>query len=60
MKLEYQYDKGRPKVKIQILNKDATLNEILPVLEEFLLACGYRFNGQLEVVEEDVIEDKEI
>jgi len=57
MKFSYQYDEGRPKVEMEI-NNDSTLPDVIQSFEDFLLACGYRFEGHLDLVEN--YEEKEI
>lgn len=40
-------------VKITTDRNDLSLDELLPVIEDFLLACGYRFRGNLKVVDHE-------
>jgi hypothetical protein len=42
MKFEFQYDKGRPHVTIEIDDPDATCQEVVEQFKLFLIACGYQ------------------
>ena len=35
------------------IDSEATLDEMLTAYREFLLACGYQVNGELDVVRDD-------
>lgn len=37
-------------IQFTITDSDVTLNKVLEVVESFLLACGYCFNGSLGIV----------
>lgn len=52
MKFEYQYNEGGPKIIVD-LHRDATLTEALEGFKAFLLAAGYIFEGDVEIVNDE-------
>ncbi len=48
IKLENQYDKDAPKVKMEI-SSDIKLRDLLLELDGFLRCCGYVFDGHLTI-----------
>jgi hypothetical protein len=51
MKFIYQFEELSPKIEVT-LDLDRTLPEVLEAFENFLLACGYKFDGVLDIVED--------
>lgn len=51
MLFEWQHDEYSPKVTLEIPNEDVSLDELLPLVEGFLKACTYVFDGTLEIVD---------
>ena len=45
-------------IEVVIDNGDATLNELLAQFEDFLLGCGYRFDGHIDIINDDIEYDE--
>lgn len=54
MLFHYQYDSASPIVNV-ILPQDSELGDILAAFEGFLRVAGYSFNGQVDIVEVEMI-----
>ena len=55
-----EIDKTNPhcvsRVTIEVPSNDVVLEEMLQTFEEFLLASGFKFTGELQIVEENTHE----
>ncbi len=51
MQFKYQFDEGSESVIIE-MSPESTLTEAIDAFSRFLKAAGYRFDGEVTIVEE--------
>lgn len=44
---------GQPRGTVEITTDAVSLDEILPVFEQFLRGCGFVIDGQIDIVKEE-------
>lgn len=54
---DYAYDNSNNEEIIMRIEPESSLNDVLNAFERFLKACGYYFDGRLEIVNETNNED---
>jgi hypothetical protein len=52
MKFEYQFEKHAPKITMELSPQEG-LSEVVQEFEYFLKACGYHFDGHLDLVDDE-------
>lgn len=49
IRFEYQFDQHTPKIIVET-TAEATLTDLLGAFESFLIAAGYNFEGNVDIV----------
>lgn len=56
MEFTFQASDYEPKI-VMTLSPESALPQVLEAFEQFLLAAGYVFDGQVDIVDQDVYSD---
>ncbi len=56
---EYRDSKGELERKTEVVTTDVAIPDVLEAVEDFLRGCGFFFEGNLEIVNNNLILEKE-
>lgn len=55
MEFFYQFEETAPKI-VMTISPQSSLDEVFESFEQFLKGCGYSFEGNIEIVNDELIE----